>query len=58
MTKDEVPESYVDDNGIFYKPFMADPRAMRELTFYRSVRTWGRERGTAAYCSNLFGNPG
>lgn len=37
MGKDQTPESYVDAEGRFYKPFPDDAKALRELLFYRAV---------------------
>ncbi|KAG1677033.1 hypothetical protein FOA52_001202 [Chlamydomonas sp. UWO 241] len=37
MTKDQAPESYVDAEGRFYKPYPQDAKALRELVFYRAV---------------------
>mmetsp|Transcript_33756 Transcript_33756/g.100509 ORF Transcript_33756/g.100509 Transcript_33756/m.100509 type:complete len:303 (-) Transcript_33756:199-1107(-) len=37
MSKDQTPESYVDAEGRFYKPFPDDVKALRELAFYRAI---------------------
>lgn len=54
MTKDQQPESYIDDEGRFYKPYTDGPRALRERMFYAALFTPaedGRPRRHACYPS-------
>jgi len=37
MTNDSEPESYIDDEGRFYKPYTDGPRAEREIRFYHAL---------------------
>jgi hypothetical protein len=37
MHADSEPESFVDDEGRFYKPYTDGPRAAREIQFYHSL---------------------
>ncbi|KAG1662678.1 hypothetical protein FOA52_014604 [Chlamydomonas sp. UWO 241] len=37
MANDSEPESYVDDEGRFYKPYTDGPRAEREIQFYHAL---------------------
>lgn len=37
MAQDSEPESFVDDEGRFYKPYTDGPRAEREIQFYHAL---------------------